>query len=81
MTPTTTLLALPLLPTLTVTLGYTLACWIKPFGPCRRCDGTARTTSRFGRSRPCRHCDHTGLRLRLGRRGWNWARRTFLPSR
>lgn len=80
MSPTAGLLAaLSLLPLATITLGYVLLCWVRPFGPCPHCHGTARTESRFTRrTRPCRHCDHTGLRLRVGRRACNALRR-LLP--
>ncbi|CUU60455.1 hypothetical protein Ga0074812_14031 [Parafrankia irregularis] len=79
MTPTTGLLAALSLPLIVVTLGYILLCWVRPFGPCPHCHGTARTESHFTRrTRPCRHCDHTGLRLRVGRRACNALRR-LLP--
>ncbi|ONH23558.1 hypothetical protein [Pseudofrankia asymbiotica] len=72
---------LPLLGPLTVplfvvTVGYGLLCWVRPFRPCRHCDGTGRTTGRVTRRpRPCRHCDYTGLTLRAGRRLANALRR------
>ncbi|KDA44964.1 hypothetical protein [Frankia sp. BMG5.23] len=77
MTPHPTLLALPALTLLSVTLGYSLLCWVRPFRPCRHCDGTGHTPPRRGRarSRPCRHCDHTGLKLRAGRHLTNALRR------
>ncbi|WP_219459956.1 hypothetical protein [Nonomuraea rhizosphaerae] len=55
------------------TLCYASACYVSPFGRCRKCKGKSRT--RHGRGvRYCRRCDSTGLRLRLGRHLWNYAR-------
>jgi len=69
-----------------VALGYALACWVKPFTHCHRCEGTGegprrwtdrlrygqRPKQRAARSRPsCPHCRGTGLRLRIGRRAYN----------
>jgi len=52
-----------------VTLGYGLGCWLWPFGLCRRCKGTGRRRSPFGRSFGlCRRCVGDGRRLRIGRR-------------
>jgi hypothetical protein len=76
MTPLPTLLA-ALASTFTiVTFCYIFLCWVRPFTNCRHCHGTTRHTTRHtsrisGRSRPCRRCDHTGLRLRTGRRVCN----------
>jgi hypothetical protein len=71
---------------LIVTVGYGLACWLKPFALCHRCKGkgsSARRLSdrlRYGpagkpraaRSLPdCPRCRGTGLRLRIGRRAAN----------
>jgi hypothetical protein len=60
---------------LIVTLGYALACWLKPYTACHRCGGTGHTETSalrrwlgHGAERPCRRCKATGLRLRLGRR-------------
>lgn len=53
------------------------ACALFPFANCGRCSGSGKTHSRSGRHfRPCRRCRGTGRRLRLGRRVWNWLRRT-----
>jgi Zn finger protein HypA/HybF involved in hydrogenase expression len=69
-----------------VTGGYALACWVKPFTHCHRCEGTGdsprrwidrlrygqRSKPRAARARPtCPHCRGTGLRLRIGRRMYN----------
>ncbi|WP_018638625.1 hypothetical protein [Parafrankia elaeagni] len=79
MTPIAALLAALSLLLIVVTFCYILLCWVRPFGACPHCHGTARTESRFTRrTRPCRHCDHTGLRLRAGRRAYNTLRR-LLP--
>lgn len=63
-------LAIILTPILTAaTLGYSLACWVKPFRACTRCDGMGRIRGKLTRRpRPCRRCRGTGLRLRIGRR-------------
>jgi hypothetical protein len=56
-------------------LCYASACYIRPFGGCRKCKGKGRIPNRIGRgTRYCRRCDATGLRLRLGRHLWNYAR-------
>jgi hypothetical protein len=59
-----------LCPVLTLlTLGYAAICAVSPFGTCRRCSGLGFTGTPQGRrSRPCRHCDATGIRIRFGRR-------------
>ncbi|GAA2599067.1 hypothetical protein GCM10010399_32240 [Dactylosporangium fulvum] len=60
-------IALILLP-IAVTLGYAFACWVWPFKPCGRCDGTGKRRSPTGRAfRLCPRCDGTGRRLRAGR--------------
>ncbi|MFG1658085.1 hypothetical protein ACGFIY_16310 [Micromonospora chersina] len=59
----------------TVTLGYAGLCWVSPFTTCQRCAGTGRTTTRFlRRPRACRRCDR-GMRLRIGRRVFNFFHR------
>jgi hypothetical protein len=58
-----------------ITLGYAGWCWISPFKTCNRCAGTGHTTTRIlRRNRACRRCDH-GLRLRTGRRVFNYFQR------
>ncbi|MGW4638031.1 hypothetical protein ACWEN6_05870 [Sphaerisporangium sp. NPDC004334] len=58
------------------TLRYAAACYVKPFARCRRCKGKRRKPNRIGRGwHDCRHCNGTGLRLRIGRHAWNYARR------
>ena len=52
----------------TVTLGYSLACWVWPFKACGRCEGSGKRRSPSGRAfRLCRRCEGTGRRLRAGR--------------
>lgn len=59
-----------------VTLGYATVCAVSPFGTCRRCHGLGRTGAARGlRSRPCRRCDATGIRIRLGRQLYHEATR------
>ncbi|GAB3862898.1 hypothetical protein ACFPIJ_55190 [Dactylosporangium cerinum] len=56
--------------------AYALACWIAPFGRCQGCKGTGtRQTFLTHRYRPCRWCRGAGLRLRIGRRLYNFAAR------
>jgi DnaJ-class molecular chaperone len=63
-------LALPLL-----TLGYAISCALFPFGSCRKCSGTGKKRSPFGRSfRLCRRCEGTGRRVRIGRRAYDYFR-------
>ncbi len=51
-----------------VTAGYFLGCWLYPFGACRRCKGSGKRRSPFGRAFGlCRKCDGTGRTLRIGR--------------
>jgi hypothetical protein len=50
---------------------YALACWVKPFGRCSRCQGGIHQTFITRRYRPCRLCRGSGLRLRIGRRVYN----------
>ena len=56
-------------------IGYALLCWMKPFGPCRKCRGLGQVT-RFGKARTCPRCRGRRLRLRVGRRAHNAWRRT-----
>lgn len=62
---------------LAVTLGYLLVCAVWPFTPCRRCGGYGRHHGPMRGIRLCRHCDGSGLRLRMGRRAWNAGRRIY----
>ncbi len=75
MPPHPALLAALALPLLTVTLSYSLLCWVRPFKPCRHCHGLGPQPRRIGRPLPCRHCQHTGLQLRAGRHLTNALRR------
>ncbi|MDH6460879.1 hypothetical protein M2302_001045 [Micromonospora sp. A200] len=62
---------------LVVALVYASSCIIRPFRDCWLCDGKGhhRSKRKSKLSRPCRWCNHTGKRLRIGRRLWNRARR------
>ncbi|MEV4511361.1 hypothetical protein AB0K00_20590 [Dactylosporangium sp. NPDC049525] len=52
--------------------GYAASCAWWPFAACRRCSGTAKLRSPFGRAfRLCPRCKGTGRRLRLGRAFYN----------
>lgn len=55
--------------------GYAVLCAVRPFGQCRRCDGTGEI-ERFRKTRTCPRCRGHKLRLRLGRRAHNAWRRT-----
>ncbi|MGH8878965.1 MAG: hypothetical protein ACRD0P_16770 [Stackebrandtia sp.] len=69
----TPLIAATLL-TITAVAAYGVACWVIPFGTCRRCKGTGHRPGRIARSRlrPCRRCRASGRRLRYGRRAYNY---------
>ncbi len=58
-----------------ITFGYVLVCAVWPYRPCRRCGGTGKLHGGFGGIRYCPRCNHTGLRLRLGRHLYNLLRR------
>ncbi|MET7692077.1 hypothetical protein ABZT06_29545 [Streptomyces sp. NPDC005483] len=67
---------------LTVTLGYSVKCWLSPFGDCRTCHGMGHgfKTDRKGRTKrgkDCRRCQATGKRIRVGRWIYNRAARTY----
>ena len=52
-----------------VTLCYLIGCWVWPFGACRKCHGSGKRRSPFGRAFGlCRRCGGDGRRLRVGRR-------------
>ena len=68
-TQQTTMIAVLILALLAITLCYALGCWLWPFGACRRCHGTGKRRSPFGRAFGlCRRCHGDGRRLRIGRR-------------
>ncbi|WP_020522838.1 hypothetical protein [Catelliglobosispora koreensis] len=55
---------------------YALACWLYPFGKCRTCKGTGtRQTLIRKKFKPCRSCSASGLKLRYGRRLFNYGRK------
>lgn len=63
---------------LVITLSYAALCAASPFGTCRHCSGTGRLgTGRGLRSRPCRSCDATGIRIRFGRHLFNELARVY----
>ncbi|MCA2215813.1 hypothetical protein [Jidongwangia harbinensis] len=66
-----------LCPVLTaITFCYAVVCAVSPFGTCRRRAGLGRIgITRGVRSRPCRRCDATGIRIRLGRHLYHEATR------
>lgn len=61
---------------LVVTFGYLVTCYVWPFTYCRRCHGSGKSRSWFGRATfaLCRRCDGTGRTLRPGRRVLNYLR-------
>ncbi|MFC6596722.1 hypothetical protein [Kitasatospora paranensis] len=57
---------------------------MSPFGRCRKCTGTgwqAPTGRLRRRPKPCRRCQATGRRLRIGRRLHNHSTRTRAAAR
>ncbi|MBY8888043.1 hypothetical protein K7472_24845 [Streptomyces sp. PTM05] len=78
MTPIEAAIAIPP----AITLCYGLVCAGSPLGDCRKCRGFgfAMKTDRKGRpkrGKHCRRCDGHGKRIRIGRRLFNAARRTW----
>ena len=70
----------PLIAATVVVAAYALLCWISPFGKCWKCKGKGhRMTAIRKRPRPCRRCKHSGLRRRLGRSLYVWAKATYKP--
>lgn len=57
------------------TLGYLGTSVARPYGHCRRCKGAGSIPAMLGRRRPCRRCQTTGIRLRIGRRFLNYLHR------
>jgi Zn finger protein HypA/HybF involved in hydrogenase expression len=57
-----------------VTFCYVSLCAVSPFGTCRKC---RPTTSRTRGRHHCRRCGSTRLRLRIGRRVWNFVHRLY----
>lgn len=70
-----------LCPAVVVTVGYAVVCAVSPYGRCRRCSGTGRTSHALRRVKPCGRCGETGLRLRYGRRLANHHRRLTRSDR
>ncbi|WP_433297425.1 hypothetical protein ACQP2F_40990 [Actinoplanes sp. CA-030573] len=55
---------------------YAALCWLKPFGRCRRCRKSGvRPRLITRRLTVCRACKGAGLRLRHGRRAFNYLAR------
>ncbi|MCO8276512.1 hypothetical protein M1L60_38640 [Actinoplanes sp. TRM 88003] len=68
-TPETTMIAVLIAAAVIATLCYGIGCWLWPFGACRKCDGSGKRRSPFGRAFGlCRRCHGDGRRLRIGRR-------------
>jgi hypothetical protein len=55
-----------------VTVGYLLLCMLFPVRRCPHCKGMGRTDRWLRGIRLCLHCRGSGLRMRAGRRVWNW---------
>jgi hypothetical protein len=65
-----------------VAAGYALLCWVRPFGRCRVCSRTGvRLTLILRRFRSCWWCKGAGLRLRVGRRAYNYLARVRNDAR
>lgn len=57
---------------LAASVVYACACWWRPFAHCHCCSGTGRHYNKKRTTfRDCWWCDHTGRRLRLGRKVYN----------
>jgi Zn finger protein HypA/HybF involved in hydrogenase expression len=61
--------------TLAVTFCYAGLCAVQPFGTCHKCRPADRKP--HGRRGYCRRCHGTRLRLRIGRRLWNFVHRLY----
>lgn len=58
---------------LVLALIYAAACWLRPYTKCHVCSGRGTVRIPIVRiHRPCRWCERSGARLRLGRRAWNY---------
>jgi len=71
----------PLLAATLLILGYAALCWVLPFGGCWRCHKTGthpRLLTR--RLTTCRRCKGSGLRLRHGRRAFNYLARVHADA-
>jgi DnaJ-class molecular chaperone len=53
---------------------YALSCAVMPWGKCHKCHGDKRIPTRSGRGMPrkCPRCRGTGIRLRVGRKIYNY---------
>lgn len=68
-TPETTMIGVLILAAMIATICYALGCWLWPFGACRRCHGSGKRRSPFGKAFGlCRRCGGDGRQLRIGRR-------------
>jgi hypothetical protein len=76
-TPLVILASHPYLILIVVTLGYAGLCWVRPFGPCRKCQAAIRKHPRRRARIYCHRCANTRLRLRTGRRVWNFVHRLY----
>jgi hypothetical protein len=55
--------------------GYALACAVWPYAACGKCDGAGRFRSPSKKYwRPCRRCEGSGRRIRVGRLLVEWLR-------
>lgn len=62
--------------------GYTLLCYGLPFGRCYRCKKTGSHPRLITRKLTiCRRCKGSGLRLRYGRRAFNYLARIHADAR
>jgi len=67
---------------LLLTLGYSIRCWLSPFGPCRKCHGMGHALKKnrkgqLKRGKDCRRCHGHGIRIRVGRWLFNRWHRTY----
>lgn len=82
MSGTAVVVAVTVLTGLVAAAAYWVACLLWPFTACLKCDGDGKTRSPSGKTwRPCRRCDGTGRRLRVGRHVINYLRESRADER
>lgn len=77
MNPTAAAVLGAMVATVVVALKYAVTCWLKPYKRCGACDGSG-----YGPSitKACWWCDGATMRLRLGRRVFNYIYDQFRSS-
>jgi DnaJ-class molecular chaperone len=59
--------------------GCALLCASAPWTRCSKCSGAGRKPGHTGKllRSPCRRCDGSGIRIRIGRRVFTWIDREY----